>query len=58
MEGDIELDPDQQAALEEQMSKKNSFASIKAGLWMRNGRAETIMYYIDTAISRFPHKKY
>jgi len=55
VEGDMELDPDQMAAFAEQMSKigasSNSFASIKAGLWLTNGKADTIKYYIDPQIS-------
>jgi len=51
VDGDMELNPDQMAALTEQMEKKNAFASIKAGLWMTNGRADTIKYYIDPRIS-------
>merc|ERR1712048_223352 len=52
VEGDMELSPDQMAAFMEQMEKKkNSFASIKAGLWLTNGKADTIKYYIDPQIS-------
>jgi len=54
VEGDMELDPDQMEAFAEQMSKvgaSNSFASIKAGLWITNGKADTIKYYIDPQIS-------
>ena len=54
VEGDMELNPDQMEAFAEQMSKvgaSNSFASIKAGLWLTNGKADTIKYYIDPKIS-------
>jgi len=51
VEGDMELSPDQMAAFMEQMEKKNSFASIKAGLWFTNGKRDTIKYYIDPQIS-------
>lgn len=48
----MELSPDQMAAFMEQMEKKkNSFASIRAGLWKTNGKADTIKYYIDSQIS-------
>jgi len=53
-EGDMELDPDQMAALMEQMSKQgkgSAFASIKAGLWLTNGKPDNIKYYIDPQIS-------
>merc|ERR1711962_709927 len=52
-EGDMELNPDQLSALMEQMSKKkgNQFASIRSGLWMTNGRPDTIKYYINPQIS-------
>ena len=56
VEGDMELDPDQMEAFAEQMSKvgaANSFASIKAGLWLTNGKADTIKYYIDPQISKW-----
>ena len=55
VDGDMELNPEQMAAFMEQMEKKNGnqFASIKAGLWMTNGRADTIRYYIDPQISKF-----
>jgi len=47
----MELDPDQMAALKEQMSKgNNQFASIRAGLWLNDGRPHTINYYIDPQI--------
>jgi len=49
-EGDMEMNPDQMAALMEQMSKKNQFASIRSGLWKTNGRPDTIKYYIDPQI--------
>merc|ERR1712048_297835 len=52
VEGDMELSPDQVAAFMEQMEKKkNSFAPIKAGLWLTNGKADTIKFYIDPQIS-------
>merc|ERR1711962_1392802 len=50
-EGDMEMNPDQMAALMEQMSKKNQFASKRSGLWKTNGRPDTIKYYIDPQIS-------
>jgi len=53
IEGDMELNPDQMAAFAEQMAKKNQFASIRAGLWLTSGRADTIKYYIDPRISKF-----
>ena len=56
VEGDMELNPDQMEAFAEQMSKvgaSNSFASIKAGLWLTNGKADTIKYYIDPQISKW-----
>ena len=55
-EGDMELDPDQMAALMEQMSKQgkgSAFASIKAGLWLTNGKPDNIKYYIDPQICKF-----
>jgi len=50
-EGDMELNPDQMVALQEQMAKgKNQFASIRAGLWFTNGKPD-INYYIDPILS-------
>merc|ERR1711973_976476 len=52
VEGDLELDPDQMAAYMEQMEKAgNTFAAIKSNLWMTNGKADNIKYYIDPQIS-------
>merc|ERR1712121_281923 len=52
VDGDMELDPDQMAAFLEQMEKGNSFAAIRAGLWMTNGRVDSVIkYYIDPRIS-------
>ena len=48
-EGDMELNPDQMAAVLEQQSKNNEFASVRAGLWPK-GR--TIFYYVDSNISK------
>jgi len=51
-EGDMELNPQQRMAIQEQLSKsKNQFAAIKTGLWLNNNRAETIKYYIDPKIA-------
>ena len=47
------LDPDQMEAIMEQMETKkgnNQFASLKAGLWLTNGKPDTIKYYIDPRI--------
>lgn len=55
VEGDMELSPDQMEAFVEQISKvgaSNGFASIRTNLWMTNGRADTIKYYIDTQIGK------
>ena len=52
-EGDMFLDPDQMEAIMEQMETKkgnNQFASLKAGLWLTNGKPDTIKYYIDPRI--------
>merc|ERR1711973_400802 len=52
VEGDLELDPDQMAAYMEQMEKAgNTFAAIKSNLWMTDGKADNIKYYIDPQIS-------
>jgi len=52
VEGDMELNPDQLAAFQEQMEKAgHAFASIRAGLWLTNGKADNIKYYIDPQIS-------
>ena len=54
VEGDMELDPDQMAAYMEQMEKAgNTFAAIKSNLWLTNGKADTIKYYIDPQISKY-----
>jgi len=51
-EGDMELNPQQRMAIQEQLSKsKNQFAAIKTGLWLNNNKAETIQYYIDPQIA-------
>ena len=55
-EGDLILNPDQMEAFMEQMAKKkgnNQFASIKAGLWMTDGKPDIIKYYIDPKIGTF-----
>jgi len=52
-EGDIELDPDQLAAVEEQNAKgiNNVYGSIRSRHWKTNGRNDVIKYYIDPQIS-------
>ncbi|XP_066935925.1 zinc metalloproteinase dpy-31-like isoform X1 [Clytia hemisphaerica] len=53
IEGDMELDPDQMSAYMEQRERSgNTFAAIKSNLWLTNGKADTIKYYIDYRISR------
>ena len=51
----MKLDPDQMAALMEQMTKKkgnNQFASVKAGLWLTRNKPDIIKYYIDPQICK------
>jgi len=53
-EGDIILTPDQQDAILEQKSK-NSFASVRTGLWLDNGKVQKIIEYgIDPKLARSP----
>ncbi|XP_066931451.1 zinc metalloproteinase nas-30-like isoform X2 [Clytia hemisphaerica] len=53
-EGDIILTPDQQDAILEQKSK-NSFASVRTGLWLDNGKVQKIIEYgIDSKLARSP----
>jgi len=49
-EGDIDLSPDQRAALEEQRNKKHGFASINSFHWMTNGKPDIIKYYINPLV--------
>ena len=51
-EGDIILTPDQLSAILEQKSK-NSFASVRTGLWLDNGKVQKIIEYgIDPKLGK------
>ena len=54
IEGDMELDPNQLSALEEQLqNQNNAFAAIRTNLWITGGKNDVIKYVIDNAIRKF-----